>query len=145
MYYQTEIVSNKNNLRKVWTIIKQVINRKKSSKTHDKFMYNNREITDPQTVADGFNNYFVNIGPTLASKIPDKDVSHKKIPTSKYKNLIILKSNKWNGNKECYQSTQRVGAWTRWYSIQEYLTYQGFHLISSYKYNKLIIWARCLS
>ena len=66
MYYQTEIVSNKNNLRKVWTIIKQVINRKKSSKTHDKFMYNNREITDPQTIADGFNNYFVNIGPTLA-------------------------------------------------------------------------------
>ena len=68
MYYQTEIVSNKKNLRKVWTIIKQVINRKKNSKTHDKFMYNNREITDPQTIADGFNNYFVNIGPTLASK-----------------------------------------------------------------------------
>ena len=66
MYYQTEIVSNKNNLRKVWTIIKQVINRKKRSKTHDEFMYNNREITDPQTIADGFNNYFVNIGPTLA-------------------------------------------------------------------------------
>ena len=54
MYYQTEIVSDNNNLRKVWTI------------THDKFMYNNREITDPQTIADGFNNYFVNIGPTLA-------------------------------------------------------------------------------
>ena len=25
----------------------------------------------------------------------------------KYKNLTILKSNKWNRNKECYQSTQR--------------------------------------
>ena len=64
MYYQTEIVSNKNNLRKVWTIIKHVINR--SSKTHDKFMYNNREIADSQTITDGFNNYFVNIGLTLA-------------------------------------------------------------------------------
>ena len=32
-------------------------------------MYHNREITDLQTIADGFNNYFVNIGPTLASKI----------------------------------------------------------------------------
>ena len=68
MYYQTEIVSNKNNLRKVRAIIKPVINRKKSPKTHDKFMYNNRDITDPQIIADGFNNYFVNIGPTLASK-----------------------------------------------------------------------------
>ena len=62
MYYQTEIVSNKNNLRKYG----QVINRKKISKTHDKFMYTNREITEPQTIAEGFNNYFVNIGPTLA-------------------------------------------------------------------------------
>ena len=42
MYHQTEIVSDKNNRGKVWTIIKQVINRKKSSKTHAKFMYNNR-------------------------------------------------------------------------------------------------------
>ena len=40
MYYQTESVSNKNNLRKVWTIIKQVINRKKSLKSYDRFMYN---------------------------------------------------------------------------------------------------------
>ena len=29
MYYQSEIISNKNNLSKVWAIIKQVINRKK--------------------------------------------------------------------------------------------------------------------
>ena len=85
MYYQTEIVSNKNNLRKVWTIIKQVINRKKSSKTHDKFMYNNREITDPQTI-----DYFVNIGPTLASKIPDNDLSHKKFLPENIKTSLFL-------------------------------------------------------
>ena len=77
MFYQSEIVSNKNNLRKVWAITKQVINRKKSSNIHDKFMHNNKVITDPKTIADGFNNYFVNIGPTLASKIPDNNVSHR--------------------------------------------------------------------
>ena len=32
MYYQSEILSNKNNLSKVWAIIKQVINRKKVKK-----------------------------------------------------------------------------------------------------------------
>ena len=32
----------------------------------DKFMYNKREITDSQTIAGGFNNHFVNIGPSLA-------------------------------------------------------------------------------
>ena len=67
LYYQPKIVSNKNNLRKVWPIVKQVIKRKKSSKVHDKFMHNNKGITDPKTISNGFNNYFVNIGPTLAS------------------------------------------------------------------------------
>ena len=77
MCYQTEIFSDTNNLRKVWAIIWQIIIKKKSSKTHDKFMYNNREITDPQTIAGGSNNHFVTIGPTLASNIPDNDLSNK--------------------------------------------------------------------
>ena len=67
-YYRSEIHSNKNNLRKVWDIIKQVVNRKKGSKIHEKFIHNDKEIADPKAIADGFNNYFVNIGPTLASK-----------------------------------------------------------------------------
>ena len=66
MYYQTENVANKTNIRKVWEIIKQVINRKKGLKIHDKFMHNNNLITDPKSIADGFNNYFVNIGPINA-------------------------------------------------------------------------------
>ena len=35
-------------------------------------------ITDPEAIADGFNNYFVNIGPTLASKIPNSNLSHRR-------------------------------------------------------------------
>ena len=59
MYYQSEIVTNKTNIRKVWKIIKQVINRKKGLKIHDKFMHNNNLITDPKSIADSFNNYSV--------------------------------------------------------------------------------------
>ena len=33
-------------------------------------MHNNRVISDPKAISDGFNNYFVNIGLTLASKYP---------------------------------------------------------------------------
>ena len=53
-------------------------------------MYNNREITDPQIIADGFINYFVNIGQTLASKIPDNDVSHKKFLPENIKTSLFL-------------------------------------------------------
>ena len=100
LYYQSEIVSNKNNLRKVWTIIKQVINRKKSSKIHDKFMHNNKVNTDPKTIADGFNNYFVNIGPTLASKIPDNNVSHRQFLSDSIKPSLFLKPTNETGIKQ---------------------------------------------
>ena len=50
---------------------------KKGSKIHDQFIHYNEEITDPKAIADGFNNYFVNIGPTLASKIPNSNLSHR--------------------------------------------------------------------
>ena len=94
MYYQSEIVANKTNIRKVWEIIKQVIKRKKGLKIHDKFMHNNNLITDPKSFADGFNNYFVNIGPTLASKIPESNLSHRQfLPDSIEPSLFLKPTN----------------------------------------------------
>ena len=40
-------------------------------------MHNTRVITDPKAISDGFNNYFVNIGPSL-SKIPNNNISHRR-------------------------------------------------------------------
>ena len=73
-YYQEQIIENKNNLRKTWVIIKQVINKNKNSKICDKFTSGKNTITDPKTIANTFNNYFANVGATLASKIPDQGV-----------------------------------------------------------------------
>ena len=91
MYYQSEIVVNKTNIRKVWEIIKQVINRKKGLKIHDKFMHNNNLITDPKSLADGINNYLVNIGPTLASKIPENNLSHRQFLYNSIEHSLFLK------------------------------------------------------
>ena len=76
-FYQRQIIENKNNLRKVWTIIKQVVNKNKGNKISDQFIMNDRKETDPNMIANGFNNYFANIGPTLASKICTDNVSHR--------------------------------------------------------------------
>ena len=73
-YYQEQIIENKNNLRKTWVIIKQVMNKNKNSKICDKFTSGKNTITDPKTIANAFNNYFANVGATLASKIPDQGV-----------------------------------------------------------------------
>ena len=76
-YYQSQIVDNKNNLRKTWMIIKQVINQNKIKRKPGKFQLSNGTTSDPTTIANAFNNYFVNIGPTLASNIPDQGLQYR--------------------------------------------------------------------
>ena len=41
------------------------------------YMQNNGTASDPATIANAFNNYFVNIGPTLASNIPDQGLEYR--------------------------------------------------------------------
>ena len=69
-HYQSLILANKDNLRKTWSIIKQVINKTKSSQKSAEFLYNNGILKDKVSIANAFNNFFVNIGPTLAAQIP---------------------------------------------------------------------------
>ena len=65
-YYQSMIVANKHNLRKTWMMIKQVINQSKSVKSAGEFVYNDKTTIDQSIIANAFNNFFVNISPTLA-------------------------------------------------------------------------------
>ena len=73
-FYQGQIIENKNNLRKTWGIFKQVINKNTNNEICDKFISGKDITSDPKTIANAFNNYFVNVGPTLASQIPDQPV-----------------------------------------------------------------------
>jgi hypothetical protein len=63
---------NKTNLRKAWSIIKYVINRntRSSSPSSNKFVINNNITNNNNEIVQHFNDFFVNIGPSLAKKIP---------------------------------------------------------------------------
>ena len=76
-YYQSLILANKNNLKKTWDIIKQVINKSKCSKLSSEFSHNGSILNDKKSIANAFNDYFVNIGPTLASKIPQLGIDYR--------------------------------------------------------------------
>ena len=69
-HYETLFDENKDNLKKSWCILKQVINKKKDTSLCSKFLVNQDATTDRNKIANGFNQYFINIGPTLANKIP---------------------------------------------------------------------------
>ena len=90
-YYESLIQQNKNNLTKTWSIIKSVINNKKSISKCSKFVNNNTTISDDLEIANHFNNYFAKIGPNLAKGIPDTTITHKEFLQDSHDNSIFLR------------------------------------------------------
>ena len=68
--YNNEIIErNKGNLRKTWDAIKEVIGTTSRSPELTEFQIDDRTVSDPVEIANGFNQCFVNLGPSLARDI----------------------------------------------------------------------------
>ena len=93
-YYQSQIEANRDIIRKTWMVIKQAINRKRASTGSDKFYHtdcNSGITSDPAVIANAFNNFFVNIGPSLSSKIPEQGLEYRKyMPQGNEYSLFLL-------------------------------------------------------
>ena len=69
-YYNKEFSEHKGNLRHLWKLINEVINKSKlKPELPDCFLGNETLISDPTEITNKFNEYFVNVGPKLARKI----------------------------------------------------------------------------
>ena len=80
-YYVHEFTKYKNDIRKTWDILKDIINTKKSKSDFPPYFTDlGIKISGSKTIADKFNEYFTKIGPELARSI---DTSHK-IPFDNY-------------------------------------------------------------
>ena len=67
-----------------------VINRNKVKKNVISFKDNNSVIDDPTAVASRFNNFYTNIGPTLAKAIPKRNSSPVEYLNDKVKESILF-------------------------------------------------------
>ena len=74
-YFHDLLEANKMNLKKSWSIIKNVINKKQHSQTSSEFNVNGVITSDHKVVADAFNRFFTNIGKHLSDKIPHTNTS----------------------------------------------------------------------
>jgi len=69
-YYKSSFQKYKNDMKSTWNIIKEIINKSNSKSDYpEKFIINDLEVNDPKIIADGFNKFFIDIGPKLAGKI----------------------------------------------------------------------------
>ncbi|MEE9189443.1 MAG: reverse transcriptase family protein [Candidatus Neomarinimicrobiota bacterium] len=78
-------------MKNTWSILKILISSPKAGIASDVFLINQQTVSDPKTIADGFNNYFVNVGPNLASQIPDLPISHHDyMPECNLDNMFLM-------------------------------------------------------
>ena len=71
-YYHSLLLQNKVNMKKSWGIIKSIINKNKKPVCQSKFKLNTGEVTDDKFIISKryFNDFFINIGPSLSKSIP---------------------------------------------------------------------------
>ena len=68
-YYTDQIMENKQNSKKIWSIIKHVINKNKRIKFQDEFKLNDGSYTeDMKMICEKFNYFFYQCGSILIQK-----------------------------------------------------------------------------
>ena len=70
-YHRQEFEMTKNDVRKSWKVIKNIIDKdqKNNQIQTPQFLFNNRKVSDAVEVANIFNDYFTNVGSNLAEHI----------------------------------------------------------------------------
>ena len=78
-YFQEKLSFYKNDIKNTWKTLKDVIGKTKINENRlpKKIALENKEITDQKTIAEEFNEFYVNIGPNLTSKIPRNNNDYK--------------------------------------------------------------------
>ena len=73
-YYNELITLNKNDIKRTWTIIKEIINKNKKRNVQTNFkMSDNSITTDKLLIAETFNEFFINVGPNLAKSLKNNN------------------------------------------------------------------------
>ena len=73
-YFTDQFNINKDNIKTTWKLIGMIINRKrKANPVINKLLYNNKCYTDKLSICEQLNAYFINVGPSLSSQLPNYD------------------------------------------------------------------------
>ena len=89
-YFHDKLISVNSNLKKTWSIIKQVISKKKAEQNFITMKDSNGTYSDPAQIANKFNTFFTNIGPSLAKDIPSVHLSYKHFLAGCYDSSFFL-------------------------------------------------------
>ena len=78
-YFQEKLSFHKKNIKNTWKTLKDIIGKTKINENRlpKKIALENKEITDQKTIAEKLNEFYVNVGPNLASKLLQNNNDYK--------------------------------------------------------------------
>ena len=83
LYFKKKFKENENDMRAKWVTAKKALNNNKNpDRFPDSFMKDKHPITNKMEIAQGFNEFFTNVGPDLAKNFPVNDDSFKEFLTN---------------------------------------------------------------
>ena len=92
-YYDKKLTEYKSNVKNTWRILNEIINRRQCNLTRPSaFRVADREISDPVEIANGFCDYFTNLGPSLVGKIPTSNKPFSSFLKSDVVNSVFFPS-----------------------------------------------------
>lgn len=70
-YFHNQFEAYKNNMKKTWALLNTILKKSENSTDFPDFFINENgdKITDNKLIAEGLNEFFVNVGPKLSSKL----------------------------------------------------------------------------
>ena len=88
-YYKEQFQLNKTDLKKSWQLIKHIIGKEEGSHSIQlkEFVINKMYITDPKIIANSFNDYFINVGSSLANNININNMNIPEVSEFEIKNI----------------------------------------------------------
>ena len=92
-YYEKQLIKYKCDSKLLWKTLNKIMNKQEKNRSlPNEFIANDsaERINDPQTIADKFNEYFVNVGPNIAKKIPKSNRTYDQYLTGMYENSFFL-------------------------------------------------------
>ena len=89
-HYHDLLEEHKSDLKASWKILKTVINKGTKGKLPKLFRDGEKEVTNPKDIADRFNKFFTNIGPTLAKSISKSSSLPLKYLNEKIKESVLF-------------------------------------------------------
>ena len=89
MYYVDVFTQFKNHIKQTWKVIKKESHKNKFSKISQRFCHLCKIVDNPQDIANAFNTYFINIGPSIAEQIHSGG-SHKTYLKASHSSTLTL-------------------------------------------------------